>query len=131
MKRPLKENVSRQCIHSRKLRMLGLCLRCGKPSGGHVFCEHCRVKVRNSKRQKTGCKAWQPGGSGRPPIGVNVARRLRFKNHTKFNCCNYVRMHAVRPNNCYNCMNRDGYPQNIGGDEDCLNFKPVGREAGL
>ena len=31
----------------------------------------------------------------------------------------------VRPNCCYNCVNRDGYPQNLGGDKSCDNFRDV------
>lgn len=54
-----------------------------------------------------------------------MKNKLPYRNSIRFNCGNYKRMHAVRPDNCYNCMARDGYPQNLGGDEGCLNFSPM------
>jgi hypothetical protein len=46
-------------------------------------------------------------------------------NEITFNCSNYKRLWMVRPNCCYNCVNRDGYPQNLGGDKSCDNFRDV------
>lgn len=46
------------------------------------------------------------------------------KNQIRFNCANYHRMLMSHPANCYNCMLRDGYPQNLGGDKACRNFVP-------
>ena len=34
-------------------------------------------------------------------------------------------MSVLIPMNCYNCLLRDGYPENLGGDENCLNYKMV------
>ena len=49
--------------------------------------------------------------------------KVRFyKNRVKFNCANYHHMQAVKPANCYNCANRDGYQNNLGGNSDCRNF---------
>lgn len=49
---------------------------------------------------------------------------MPYANRIKFNCSQY-RAIMSRPANCYNCAMRDGYPFNLGGDDYCLNFKPV------
>ena len=46
-----------------------------------------------------------------------------YKNKIQFNCQKYVLIHYDRPENCYNCAMRDGYPRNLGGDKNCKNFK--------
>jgi hypothetical protein len=46
-----------------------------------------------------------------------------YKNKIQFNCINYHRMSVLIPMNCYNCLLRDGYPENLGGDENCLSYK--------
>jgi len=40
----------------------------------------------------------------------------------RFNCANYLEV-SYRPANCYNCIRRDGYPQDLGGDENCRNYR--------
>ena len=47
-----------------------------------------------------------------------------FKNEIRFNCDNFHQLQMIRPANCYNCVMRDGYPANLGGDHNCANFKP-------
>jgi hypothetical protein len=46
-----------------------------------------------------------------------------YKNKINFNCQKYESENPVYPDNCYNCMGRDGYPRNLGGDKQCKNFK--------
>lgn len=45
-----------------------------------------------------------------------------YSNRIKFNCAAYMRNQSTRPNHCYNCMIRNGYPQ-LGGDTNCNRFK--------
>jgi hypothetical protein len=47
------------------------------------------------------------------------------KNKITFNCSNFKKYTKARPKNCYVCAFRDGYPQNLGGDKNCENFKQV------
>lgn len=49
----------------------------------------------------------------------------RFPNRIRFNCAYFHQMFSSQPRHCYNCLARNGYPQNLGGDEDCVNFKRV------
>ena len=67
-------SVSRQALHWRKLKQLGLCRRCQQPSDGHVHCSHCREIINKLTRDKHGCKPWRPGSSGRPPIRAVSAK---------------------------------------------------------
>lgn len=53
-----------------------------------------------------------------------VGRKRTYRNPIRFNCSNYHRMLMSQPANCYNCVIRDGYPQNLGGDKACRNFAP-------
>ena len=43
----------------------------------------------------------------------------------RMNCSKFSRMSVLKPDNCYNCMMRNGYPENLGGDRRCRNFKPL------
>jgi hypothetical protein len=53
-----------------------------------------------------------------------ISISLRWKNIIRFNCKRYTAISILQPPNCYNCAYRDGYPQNLGGDEDCVHFLP-------
>jgi hypothetical protein len=55
---------------------------------------------------------------------TRIQRKSKHRNDIRFNCKAYERLFYVRPDNCYNCMMRDGYPQNLGGDENCQNYSP-------
>lgn len=48
-----------------------------------------------------------------------------YKNIIRMNCSNYYRDSCNRPKNCYNCLRRKGYPQNLGGDGYCAHFKVI------
>jgi hypothetical protein len=69
--------VSRQ----RKLQMQyaaeGRCRYCGAPRGDYADrCDPCGLKQRLRMRERQGCKAWRPGGRGRPPknwVAASVA----------------------------------------------------------
>jgi hypothetical protein len=53
----------------------GRCSKCGKPRQHYpTMCDPCAVDNRRRMREKNGCKAWKPGGHGRPPV---VAERSR------------------------------------------------------
>ena len=56
---------------------------------------------------------------------VTEAQKRTYKNVIRFNCIAFKRMFYAQPSNCYNCMVRDGYPQNLGGDWYCVNFKQI------
>jgi hypothetical protein len=45
-----------------------------------------------------------------------------MKNKIRFNCLNFHATTPVIPPHCYNCAMRDGYPSNLGGDEQCAKF---------
>lgn len=47
-----------------------------------------------------------------------------FKNEIRFNCTAFVRLYQSQPASCYNCMRRNGYPKNLGGDKNCKNYSP-------
>ncbi len=51
-----------------------------------------------------------------------------YKNKITFNCANYHPTTITRPPHCYNCMMRQGYPLNLGGDKYCENFKQISEE---
>jgi hypothetical protein len=53
-----------------------------------------------------------------------VRRKRPHKNEIRFNCTAYVRLYYSQPANCYNCVRRNGYPQNLGGDKNCENYSP-------
>lgn len=38
-------------------------------------------------------------------------------------CMNYYQLSCLIPEHCYNCAVRDGYPQYLGGDKRCGNYK--------
>ena len=84
MTEPIKETiecsvvvpVSRQSAWQEKMRGQCRCVSCGKKDkrtkDGEDRCQKCLKKgreySRNHKRRVLGCKAWKPGGRGRPPI---------------------------------------------------------------
>lgn len=45
-----------------------------------------------------------------------------YKNKITMNCIRYINCKITWPKCCYACGNRDGYPQNLGGDKNCKNF---------
>lgn len=51
-----------------------------------------------------------------------------YKNKIQFNCQKYIDITPTHPPNCYNCALRNGYPQNLGGDKQCKNFKMYDRK---
>jgi hypothetical protein len=51
--------------------------------------------------------------------------KLKYKNTIRFNCRDYKAVLISKPANCYNCMLRNGYPDNLGGDESCKNFRSI------
>ena len=55
---------------------------------------------------------------------VFETQKRTYKNVIRFNCTAFVKIKPLQPSNCYNCGYRDGYPQNLGGDEDCKNYLP-------
>lgn len=54
---------------------------------------------------------------------VFETQKQTYKNAIRFNCTVFKQMFYAQPAHCYNCMVRDGYPQNLGGDWNCVNFK--------
>lgn len=46
----------------------------------------------------------------------------KWENKIKFNCTRFVRNESIKPDSCYNCGYRNGYPRNLGGDKYCENF---------
>jgi hypothetical protein len=63
------DNTERRRIRRRKE---GLCVACGIDANGRSYCETCRKRNREKGRRRQNCKPWQPGDSGRPPIGREV-----------------------------------------------------------
>lgn len=53
---------------------------------------------------------------------------MMHKNKIKFNCSNFRKSRMSFPDCCYSCGMRNGYPQNLGGDKGCENFKPMVNE---
>ena len=66
----LAKKLSRQ--REAQLRQIarGLCAQfCGRPAQvGRQQCRECQIKGSIRKRLALGCKAWVPGGPGRPPL---------------------------------------------------------------
>ncbi len=50
-------------------RSRGVCTLCGADSNGHGLCAEHREKYREKNRRRLNLKPWQPGGTGRIPIG--------------------------------------------------------------
>ena len=44
---------------------------------------------------------------------------------TRMRCAKYAKCRVVMPDCCYACAFRNGWPQDLGGDEGCSNFKPI------
>jgi len=59
-------------------------------------------------------------------IRTGEVNLLKHQNRIEFNCKNYHIGNADKPQHCYNCAWRDGYPQNLGGDDYCSNFQIKG-----
>ena len=58
---------------------------------------------------------------------VNESKVVEMdRGKVRMNCSRFSRMSVLKPDNCYNCMMRNGYPENLGGDRRCRNFKPLG-----
>ena len=53
------------------------------------------------------------------------SQKRMHTNIIRFNCTAFDRISPLHPAYCYNCMVRDGYPQNLGGDWYCVNFKQI------
>lgn len=53
---------------------------------------------------------------------------MKHRNVIRFNCGAFVRLLYSQPPHCYNCILRNGYPQNLGGDKNCENFQPIEKE---
>lgn len=73
--RQLSGKVSRQALEQRALRAAGMCSGCRKPLDDTLsrwHCSACRQKIRERAQDKTGCKPWQPGSKGRPPLEVTA-----------------------------------------------------------
>ena len=52
-------------------------------------------------------------------------QKRKYENVIRFNCTAFVKISPSQPSSCYNCGYRDGYPQNLGGDWYCVNFKQI------
>ena len=54
----------------------GRCSQCGKPRRHYAaVCDECALIQRRRNRAHQGCKAWKPGGMGRPPVVAERSRR--------------------------------------------------------
>ena len=62
----INDGKSRQQRWQEKKKAEGLCVICGKEGDG-VYCPEHRKLRQRIDRKRTGCKAWRPGGKGRPP----------------------------------------------------------------
>ena len=66
------KKLSRQSQMIARRRAAGLCLQCGKvPPVTQSHCQPCREKhseYQTKVNRAKGCKPWQVGGRGRPPL---------------------------------------------------------------
>lgn len=86
----MKENVSRQALYQRKLKSLGLCVSCSRPSkNGCVNCDKCKSKQKKYARQKFGHKPKREGRPGRPKKMLNEQGEATTSMHEKMKQADY------------------------------------------
>jgi hypothetical protein len=56
------------------------------------------------------------------PVSVTVTKPGEELVNPEMRCACFHRFSSVIPENCYNCVHRNGYPAYLFGDENCTRF---------